>query len=84
MSWEAERDGVFGRLTALEKSVATQEERAKGLDFRLAYIQERVDGIYGKIDGLTIMQYSRPSWLMAGVFTIISALLSGFMVYALT
>ena len=82
MPWE---DGA-GRSSAdhlLEKAVAAQEERAKGLDYRLAYIQERVDGIYGKIDGLTAMQYSRPSWLMSGVFAIVAALVSGLLVYAL-
>ncbi len=84
MSWEDDRGEVLGRITSLEKTVAAQEERAKGLDYRLAYIQERVDGIYGKIEGLTEMQYSRPSWLMCGVFGIITALLSGLMVYALS
>ena len=84
MAWDDERGEVLGRITSLEKVAAAQEERAKGLDYRLAYIQERVDGIYGKLDGLTAMQYSRPSWLMAGVFIIISALLSGLIVYALT
>jgi hypothetical protein len=84
MTWEAERDAVLGRISTLEKFTAAQEERAKGLDYRLAYIQERVDGIYGKIDSLTVMQYSRPSWLMCGIFGIITALLSGLMVYALS
>jgi len=84
MPWEDDREGVLGRITSLEKTVAAQEERAKGLDYRLAYIQERVDGIYGKIDGLTVMQYSRPSWLMSGVFAIVAALVSGLLVYALT
>ncbi len=84
MAWEDERREVLGRITSLEKAVTAQEERAKGLDYRLAYIQERVDGIYGKIEGLTEMQYSRPSWLMCGVFGIITALLSGLMVYALS
>jgi len=84
MSWEDDRGGVLGRITSLEKTVAAQEERAKGLDYRLAYIQDRVDGIYGKIEGLTEMQYSRPSWLMSGVFAIVTALISGLLVYALT
>ena len=83
MSWEDDREGVLGRITSLEKTVAAQEERAKGLDYRLAYIQERVDGIYGKLDGLTVMQYSRPSWLMSGVFALVAALVSGLLVYAL-
>ncbi len=83
MSWEDDRGGVLGRITSLEKTVAAQEERAKGLDYRLAYIQERVDGIYGKIEGLTEIQYSRPSWLMSGVFAIVTALISGLLVYAL-
>ena len=83
MPWDDERGEVLGRITSLEKTVAAQEERAKGLDYRLAYIQERVDGIYGKIDGLTAMQYSRPSWLMSGVFAIVAALVSGLLVYAL-
>jgi uncharacterized coiled-coil protein SlyX len=83
MTWEDERGEVLDRITSLEKAVAAQEERAKGLDYRLAYIQERVDGIYGKIDGLMMMQYSRPSWLMSGVFALIAALVSGLLVYAL-
>ena len=83
MPWEDERRVVLDRITSLEKAVAAQEERAKGLDYRLAYIQERVDGIYGKIDGLTAIQYSRPSWLMSGVFAIVAALVSGLLVYAL-
>lgn len=83
MPWEDERGEVLGRITSLEKAVAAQEERAKGLDYRLAYIQERVDGIYGKLDSLTAMQYSRPSWLMSGVFALIAALVSGLLVYAL-
>ena len=83
MAWDDERGGILDRLTTLEKAVATQEERAKGLDYRLAYIQERVDGIYGKIDGLMVLQYSRPSWLMSGVFAIIAALVSGLLIYAL-
>jgi hypothetical protein len=29
------------------------------------------------------MQYSRPSWLMSGVFAIVAALVSGLLVYAL-
>ena len=83
MPWEDERRVVLDRITSLEKAVAAQEERAKGLDYRLAYIQERVDGIYGKLDGLTVMQYSRPSWLMSGVFALVAALVSGLLVYAL-
>ena len=83
MPWEDERGEVLGRITGLERAVAAQEERAKGLDYRLAYIQERVDGIYGKIDGLTAIQYSRPSWLMSGVFALVAALVSGLLVYAL-
>ena len=83
MAWDDERGGILDRLTTLEKAVATQEERAKGLDYRLAYIQDRVDGIYGKIDGLMVLQYSRPSWLMSGVFAIIAALVSGLLIYAL-
>ena len=83
MTWDDERGEVLGRITSLEKAVAAQEERAKGLDYRLAYIQERVDGISRKIDGLTAMQYSRPSWLMSGVFALVAALVSGLLVYAL-
>ena len=83
MPWDDEHKGILDRLTTLEKAVAAQEERAKGLDYRLAYIQDRVDGIYGKIDGLMVMQYSRPSWLMSGVFAIVAALVSGLLVYAL-
>ena len=83
MTWDDEHKGILDRLTTLEKAVATQEERAKGLDYRLAYIQDRVDGIYGKIDGLMVLQYSRPSWLMSGVFAIIAALVSGLLIYAL-
>lgn len=83
MTWEDERGEVLGRITSLEKTVAAQEERAKGLDYRLAYIQERVDGISRKIDDLTAMQYSRPSWLMSGVFALVAALVSGLLVYAL-
>ena len=83
MAWEDERGDVLGRITSLEKAVAAQEERAKGLDYRLAYIQERGDGISRKIDGLTAMQSARPSWLMSGVFALIAALVSGLLVYAL-
>jgi uncharacterized coiled-coil protein SlyX len=83
MTRDDEHEGILDRLTTLEKVVATQEERAKGLDYRLAYIQDRVDGIYGKIDGLMVLQYSRPSWLMSGVFAIIAALVSGLLIYAL-
>jgi len=83
MTRDDEHEGILDRLTTLEKTVAAQEERAKGLDYRLAYIQDRVDGIYGKIDGLMVLQYSRPSWLMSGVFAIIAALVSGLLIYAL-
>ena len=83
MAWDDERGEVLGRITSLEKAVVAQEERVKGLDYRLAYIQERVDGIYGKVDALTIMQYSRPSWLMSGIFAIIAAFISGLLVYVL-
>ena len=33
MPWEDERGEVLGRITSLEKTVAAQEERAKGLDY---------------------------------------------------
>lgn len=84
MSWDIERAGVLDRISILEKTIAAQEERGKGLEQRLTHIQDSVDKIYGKINDLTIMQYSRPSWLMSGVFAIIAALLSGLLVYALT
>ena len=59
MAWDDERGEVLGRITSLEKAVVAQEERAKGLDYRLAYIQERVDGIYGKVDGLAVWPSNR-------------------------
>lgn len=84
MTWEDERNGILNRVITVEKCIAQQEERMRGLDSRLIYIQERLNIISDKIDELTILQYARPSWLVAGIFAIIASVLSGLLVYALT
>ncbi len=84
MAWEGERASVLERISVLERTGATQSERTRGLDSRLDYITERVDGIHEKLNGLTERQYSQPSWLMAGIFAVVAALMSGLVVYALT